>query len=397
VQAFADRNQEKLFVKVLVVLHRHWPSRDSIDHQRTNPSGTRYAKMSNVRSYEPLIVDIVNQNELWPALTEGAPVLHNLTVNAGAGTRTGRQVLATTARYVFTPAAGLPDRRGRTTTTTDDGTAVPALSPWYVLADGYKAKRAQIAESGAEGELWNEATGEVVDQLIRGELIGGAWRFRNPRFRGVVITLIDFLSERIGAHRTAGDLTFWTRQDLPGSLERIFGGPVFAGAANFVLALSASPEARVALEDLFVYLTTDSGGDAFVTAVTAAADLSQLFLDDRDLVPIARMAGKAMAPELGAVKAHITFVQRARVADESGTLSKMMRGFFTEHTPGRTALSSVIDGICAVNRVSPEADAGKFLAPEDFRSIFLNVADFLDDEKRGLRSFVRVIENRNVR
>jgi hypothetical protein len=390
VQAFADRNQEALFVKLLVVLHLHWASVDSIDHQGQNPLGNRYAKQSNAQSYEPLIVDIVAQDEVWPALTEQAATLNAITV----GARNGRQILAATARYLFTHTAGLPDRRGATTTVRDDGDPVAALSPYYLLADAYRQKRAQIAEAGGEGELWNEATGEVVDQLVRGELAPDGWRFRNPRFRGVAIALIDFLEGRIAAHQA--ELAAWTRTELPADLQRLFAGPVFASAANFVLALSASPEARVALEDVFVYLTTDSGGDAFVTAITAAADLSQLFLDDRDMVPIARVAGKTLAPELGVVKAHVAFVQRARTADQTGTLSKMMRGLFTEHAPGRTALASIIDTICAVNRVDPAA-GDAYLSPDDFRAVFLSIADFLDDEKRGLRSFVRIIENRNVR
>ena len=42
VQAFADNNAEQLFVDFLSVLHKHWPSADSVQHQTVDPNAPGY-------------------------------------------------------------------------------------------------------------------------------------------------------------------------------------------------------------------------------------------------------------------------------------------------------------------------------------------------------------------
>jgi hypothetical protein len=388
VQAFADHDAEHLFVKALTVLHSHWPSRSSLQHQSTNPSGYGYAKRSDIRSWEPLVARVLDEDVLWPAITAGAATLNRLRVPSG---RSAPEVLVAKARHVFSPR-GLRKRNGATTSSTEDGRPITSLSPWHLLADAYEAKRAQLGAAAGEGELWQRAGGQVLDALARGDAVGATWRFRNPRFRGTVAAVIDFLGRRIAAHRAAGDLDAWLGRELVVDLERIMTGPVYAGAADLVLALSATPDARGALEELVAWLVTDPA--ALDTTVTAGADLLQWYADDADLVPLTRLAGRALDPELGLLEAALDFLRKARRADDAGVVAALLARLHREVAPGRTPLAAISDAIVEVHRERPHAEQGKPMAEGDYQQVFGAVSGFLSDEKRGLLKFTAIVKDR---
>jgi hypothetical protein len=411
VQAFVDHGREDLFVRALVVMHNHWPSKESTDTQDTNPSGHGFSKQSNAVSFEPMIVKVLSEGDFWHALTEGAATLNNITVPAvGGGTQKGFTVLANAGKGIFEPQDGLTDRHGNLTTKTEDGVTVSKLSPWYILADAYKEKREAVAGSASEGAAWEQSTSDMIDVFLRGEKVGSSnsYRFRNPRVRGVSLALVDFLKARIAAHAgTDAELKTWSRKELPDRLHEILTGPVFAGAADFVLSLVATPEARAALEKLNAYLCSEAGApEAFVTALTGAGDLVQLLLDDKNLVPIIHVVGKILHPDFGRDKhpdfslmdAQLDFLRKARDADETNALAKLLGYSFTElEGQTRTAVGQVVDSIADVQRVDPIGDEGKPMSAEDYVSSFHAVADFLGEQKRGFLRFVKIVKERNVR
>ena len=96
---------------------------------------------------------------------------------------------------------------------------MPTLSPWQILADAHEAKRARIAAAGDEGAAWTRSTRQLVDVLVRGEEGALGWRFANPRFRGLALALIDFVTARLEAHDAANDRASWLGQDLPDGAE----------------------------------------------------------------------------------------------------------------------------------------------------------------------------------
>lgn len=394
VQAFADTNSEQLFIDLLVALHKHWATTDSVTHQSTNPGAPGYVYGSGAMSYEPLMVDILQDGTLMGALSATAPALNAVTANG----KNYEDIVRAAAAFVVTPRAGLADRQGATTTTTADGRAVNQLSPWHLLADAYNRKRDRLAMAGAEGTAWTESVTEVVDVLARGvEVTGQGWRFKNPRSRGVLLAAIELLQSRIAAHDAAGDRTAWLSQELPDDLEAKLSSPVFAGAADFVVSLQATPETRAQLEKVMQYLVDEAtSSESFVTSLTAVADLAQLALDDRDLIPIARVVGEAIAPERGWLDAQLLFVRGARASDANRALARMMVNLYSEREPGVTAVGDLIDGLSEVLRARPYDELGQRYAFDDYRAVLTGVADFLDEEKRGLRKFIAIIKSRNL-
>ncbi len=394
VQAFADNNAEQLFVDMLVVLHKHWPTLRSVNHQSTSPTSPGYVFGSGGMTYEPLMADVLADGTLMGALTATAPRLNAVTANG----KTYEEIVRVAARYLFTPQAGLADRQGRAATTTSDGRMVTQLTPWHLLADGYKRKTARMAMAGAEGEAWTDSISEVVDVLTRGiDVPQQGWRFRNPRMRGVSSALIDLIENRLRAHDTAGDRAAWLSQQLPADLEEVLTSPVFAGAADFVLSLQATPETRAHLEQLMQYLVDEaSSSQSFVTSLTAMADIAQIALDDRDLVPIAHVIGEMIRPERGWLEAQLLFVRDARASDANQALARMLVNLYVEHRPGHTAVGDLIDGLSEVLRARPYEELGARYTAADYRATLTGVADFLDEEKRGLRKFISIIKSRNL-
>lgn len=393
-QAFADHNAEHLFVDILTVLHDHYPSPDSTDHQTTNPGGKGYAQSSNLASYEPLLVAILEDRTLFDALVFTAPVLNNLNANG----RNAVDILTGTARFILYPRPGLAKRDGSTTTETADGRAVDTLSPWYVLADAFADKRAMLDAAGSEGVAWRSAVSNVTDVLLRGDsVVGIGYRFRNPRFRGVTLALLDYAEGRLAAHDLAGDRADWLLQDLPARTEELVTGPVFAGAADFVLSLQADPAAREQLEALAAYLVDEVAHDeAFLLSLTATADVLQFVLDDADIVPIAHVIGAALDPQRGILDAHLTFIKAARHSDQGQALVRLLQNLFVSHREGHTAVGDLIDGIATVHRVNPYDDLPEPYTAADYQSAFRGVAAFLGEERRGLRKFIQIIQGRNL-
>ncbi|MCA9677351.1 MAG: hypothetical protein H6709_15785 [Kofleriaceae bacterium] len=394
VQAFYDNHAEQLFVDFMSALHKHWPTTDSVTHQSVDPSAPGYVYGSGAMSYEPLIIDILDAHKLMDALVDVAPTLDAVTVNGKPYATVARNA----ARYILSPQAGLADRLGNTTSTTADGRAVATLSPWQILADAYSAKHARMAEVGGEGTAWVDSVAELIDILARGQDVPTlGWRFKNPRFRGVAVALIDFLEARVARHDQLGDRVDWLSTQMPGDLEDALTGPVMAGAADFVLSLQAEPETREQLEKLMQYLVDEvTYGDAFDTTVTAAADLLQLAVADDDLAPIARVVGEALRPERGWLDAHLTFVRKAREADTNQALVQMLINMYDQTAAGRTAIGDLIDGVSEVHRARPYDDLGARYTADDYRALLHGVADFLDEKKRGLRKFIAIIQDRNL-
>ena len=59
VQAFADQNAEQVLVDLLAVLHKHWATRSSTNHQSASPASPGYVWGSGAMKYEELIADIL--------------------------------------------------------------------------------------------------------------------------------------------------------------------------------------------------------------------------------------------------------------------------------------------------------------------------------------------------
>ncbi len=382
-QAFADSDAEYLFVEIMKVLHKHWATADSADYQNQDPAAPEYVMGSGASSYEPLIGDMLAQRVLLDALVDLAPELNAITVG---GDRYA-QVVREAATFLLTPLDGLVNRAG-----------VAVDSPWHLLADAYLAKQARLAQGGDDAAAWTDSVSELIDLMFRGEEDPtDGWRFVNRNTRGVQVAVIDHLRGRIARHDQLGDRAAWVADELPGDVERLATGPVFAAVADFVSALEAAPDTRDRMVALNRYLVDQGSSDeTFRAVITAAADFLQLMIADRDVAPLARLAGRSMALERGWVDDQMQLVREISRADTDDTLATLLRQLFDETRPGRSALADLIDGIAEVHRARPFVELGQEYQPADYQALFAGLSHFLAEERRGLRKFIAIIKDRVV-
>jgi hypothetical protein len=394
IQVFADHDAEILFVELLTVLHEHWPSPGSSDHQHADPGQPDYVWGSNAVTFEPLIVDMLDQDALLPALVETAPALNAITVQG----RSYSEILVGALRYVIEPRDGLARRDGATETQTNDGRPVPVLSPWYVLADAYARRDAGLADDG-DRQAWDRAGRGLLDALLRGENADGAgWRFRSQRGRGMLLVLLSFLRDRLAAHDAAGDRDDWLASALMRDIEDSAASPLAAAIVDLGAALARDPDARAPIEGVLAYmLDQDANGGGFVQGLVAVADLLQKATrDELDMIPVAHAFGEIMRPERGWMAPLVRFLHGASQSDADGALARLLRNLFTPHRRGHTPLGEIADSLAEVHRARPFGDLGEPFARDDYPAVLRGMADFMDEERRGLRKFIAIVKGRKL-
>ena len=308
-------------------------------------------------------------------------------------------MLTSATSFAINPLDGLADRQGRTTTTTADGQPVTTLAPWHVLADAYLARRARLDATGASGKAWESAVSGVVDVLFRASDDGSGWAFRNGHVRAVSHWAIEFLRGRIAVHSQGpGDLTAWLTQTLPDDARDTLTHPVLAAAADLTVQLTAQGAPRTALEALLRDAFDDAASPAlFGMLRTASADLIQLALDDDDVVPVAHLAGRLIAPDKPYLATQLDLLQNLAAADRDAVLARLVGQLFTGYDladPGVPAVAAITNGIGEVDRLHPGLDLRVAWTQGDFVSVLGNIAGFLRDQQRGFPRFISIIKGR---
>ncbi|HEX8953576.1 MAG TPA: hypothetical protein VF945_17085, partial [Polyangia bacterium] len=404
----ATQNAAKILVDLFSVLHTHWtsPQGSYFGHfyQSTSPTGMRFSYPDNVVSYEPLLTEVLGQADMMPATLAFVPVIYDHTLTGAAATHAPNpdtSIAATTlipsARYLFAfgGAPGITDRAGMTTTTKSDGTGTIPLTPYYLIADAYGSKRAALAQADQkQASAWKSATSALVDQMLTVQKnTNGTYQFANRRFRAISLLMVNFLRSRIAAHAQAGDIDTWVHTGLTGDITDQLGGPTFAALADFTAKIESDTDGRNQLYGLLQYLVDEASNDlVFQTALTTLADQVQMFLDDPDLVPVARMMGAAIDPQRGAVDAQLTLIKRAHDLDTNKAFLTIARNLYKQDSDGIYPASNLADVLSELNRGQP--GQGGPLAGDDYKSILSEVKGFLIDDQRGFTRFLNIVKAR---
>jgi len=144
---------------------------------------------------------------------------------------------------------------------------------------------------------------------------------------------------------------------------------------------------------LLQYLVNEADNDlVFQTALTTLADQVQMFLDDPDLVPVARVMGAAVDPQKGAVDAQLTLMKRAHDLDTKKALLTILHNLYKQDAQGIYPASNLGDVLSELNRAAP--GQGGDLSGTDYQSILGEVKGFLVDDQRGFTRFLNIVKAR---
>ena len=407
------QNAAKIFVDMMSLLHEHWASMQSTvggkQYQSTSPHAPRYSTGDGVVTYEPLIAEILGQADLVPAVLALAPTLNTMTIDGTSSTAKARPVLLSSASYLLDPKAqgSLTYRDGSTSTATMSDGTTPAghVTPYYLIADAFAKKRAQLAAApGAQAGSWKGATSTLVDLLFTVDNNNGTRQLHNRHMHGVTIVLVDFIKDRLTAHTQAGDLDMWLSTTLVKNLADTLSGPAPAALIDFTAKLETQPKALTQLYSLLNYLVGGTGDAQFSVLLATTADLLQAMLDDKNLVPIAHSAGAAVDRTNGVVDAQLSLLNRSRAFDpncpaqggKQCTLTTVLANLYANRgAKAQPPISDLADSIGEVNRTSPGAGLNVDYTAADYVSILKTTADFLTSESDGFLRFVDIVKCRN--
>jgi hypothetical protein len=403
-----SRNAAKIFVDILAMLHTHYGSPQSTyfghQYQSTSPTQPRFAMLDNVVSYEPLMSEVLGQADLMPSIIGLAPVLNSINTDGtplgGQGKIPASTALIATAQYLLDPATAAANgdayRNGATSTVMSDGkTPVPQTTPYYLLADAFAHKRAALSTAdAAQQSSWKAATSALVDQMLTVQKTGsGGYQFQNRRIHAITLILLDFVRGRLTSHNNAGDLSDWVHKTLTQDLTDILGGPTFAAFADFTAKVESDTDARDQLYQLLQYLVDESDHDlAFQTALTTLGDQVQTFLDDPDLVPVARVLGAALDPVNNTVDSQLTLIKKAHDVDAKHALLTILRNLYQQNSDGGYPASDLSDVLSEINRAHP--GQGGPLDAIDYKTLFGEIRDFMIDDQRGFTRFLNIVKAR---
>ena len=345
----------------------HWASPQSsyfgapvsVDDRRRAP---RFSYADNVVSYEPLMTEVLGQADLMPAHPgAGADAEHHDRRRQGgqpAGAAVRHRHRALPVRIRRGAARHHLSRRHDDDHVKSDGTGTVPLTPYYLMADAFAHKRAALAPGDADqAGAWKAATSALVDQMLTVQKnANGTYQFQTAASAPSRSCSSTSCAARIAAHVTAGDIDAWAHQTLTQDITEQLGGPTFAALADFTAKVETDPDARNQLYGLLQYLVDEADNDlVFQTALTTLADQVQMFLDDPDLVPVARMLGAALDPQRGAVDAQLTLIKRAHDLDTNKAFLTIARNLYKQDTDGVYPASNLADVLSELNRAQPGA------------------------------------------
>jgi hypothetical protein len=406
-------NGRYLFGNLISVFHLHWPATYEGSGARTqdeDPDDKFYAHQSNSVSYEPLLADAFEKGRLLTRLGGLARALDGIQVRTGVD---GIDAIAALAEKMLDPSrnGGLRDRQGRSTTTTNTGDRQPDLTPMYLVLDGLGAMDDAFAEAdGQRHDRWLEARGTFVDQFLSVEQGPDGYRLKNRRGRAIILELVDFLRDRIAAHRQRGDLPGWATR-LDDRLEETLNEPVVTALIRLLDGIQNDPDARGALADMLAYVgDPERSEQSFDTAVASVADILQLVEDDRNLVPLMQVlsngfasnaqdavaSGNPLQVEGSTVDASVKLLRGIGERDEDDTLPRLLSNLVSspEDGPATTPIETLLDVIAEVNRAQPGRTGP--LDANDYRRTLDQTYRFVTNESRGLERLYRVIQEREL-
>jgi hypothetical protein len=408
-----------LFGDLLSTLHMHWSSRSSDNcfgppqntetcTQSLDPNAPFYNYQSDLRSYEPLIAEAMDDERLLEVLYDATKALKSIQVDG----EDGITILAKFVELLIRPMDGLTYRDGRTTALTNLGDEVGYVSPLYLLLDALNAIDKSFAAPEHKDRLatWREARSEFVDTVLAiDEDANGNKRMADRLGRAVSIHMIKFAQDRIAAHEAAGDLDEWTASFVPRLID-VLDRPVVGAVLKLLDKTWEDKKAGAEFAKLTKYLFEEEG-PGFAVSLLASGDLLQLLDDVTAIAPLLDLAAEAVAPGVtnsvdvtgkeflidGGLARKMVELQAAIIDIDTkrpSTTAKLLRNLVNDMGDGYTPLETLLDAIAEIERVDPKKPSDAPLDRADLEAVLTSVHHFMTDEEHGLERLYAVIEHR---
>ncbi len=437
--AFDKHNESQLFLDLLQVLYRHWPSekhgkecskkgswrKDAPDY---NP---RYCHESGLSRYEPILVELF-EGELLPAVGELLTIVDQpsyVTDARGNGAGVNGIDLVTELAVAFmdpdyAASVGMVGLDGKASTTYADGSVKPQLTPMDLFANTLRDMDRRTATDEARRLRWRSARSKLVDAFMETSGSGSSMRFTSSVISEGVPTLLRVLREQLNANcpdREQGGGCEWASKTLAQKTKDTFERPSFGTAVTLVDLLDHEPKAKLELQRFLRHLLhAVLGDDAEAATLTSIVDLLQILDDEENLPPLFNAVSLAAAPRTarlggeeapGAADRVVELLNAlTRETDESGAAVRnpydpyhyvdlLLRNLVTPMNPldanSLAPIEVILDVIAEVNREDASLPRGQPLTPRDFQLVFSTMRDFMSSRTRGFEQIYEIMRHRN--
>ncbi len=394
VSAFTRHGKTELFARLLALIYTYYPSPGA---SYVDPFGQPLPFLKhNLRSIEPAMVALLEDGQLLDALGDLSPVMTGLRLSDGSlflG-RAGRYL-----HHLLTPEPGLVLVDGRAAVRDPAGEVVTPLSPFYLVLEPARRLREMLDANPAADASWTLAVDGLWDMIMQVEDHGDGVRFAKAGGPFLGALLLDALRLRWESESAAGRRVQWLEDEVQDTVVRFFSGRLFHAAVELFDWLEAQEGGLDLMREAVLHmLEVDVAGPEQVTIL--AFKVVTGVVDEPAWVAVARFVAQAIDPlrpwpvvgfaELPLVVHGLLAVNEILAVDPENVFIALIANGFEPFEDGTSSLGLVWDIAVATNRLVP-GDAAP-LSSADLRIMLETVADFLQDEGRGLERIYGIIE-----
>ena len=388
IQMFQDRGKLDLLFEILGVLHEHWASAES-DYQDQSRRQPRYSKLSGIRYYEPLMIDVYTNSDVIGAAKKLLVETKDLRT---AGGKSVSQVLLATARKLLNKDSSLSTRSGERQVLVD-GERITPLSPFDLIRGARDTMRQTVRRRAKTKQEWDDIIDALHRTFMETEAAGPeAGRFKNGRTLPVLTELVRFIEKRAQRHVRDGDLDTWVTEDLEQAVADALTSEGLPAIMDVINILDADEELNALMGEFRDELLLEDKG--FSDTLAVLGDLLGSAKDANIGVPFVNFLGRELDPASKLLFHTLDSTKQMLAADpEHRVLETARRGL--ERAPtGGLYLDGIGRAIEQTNRVNP-LDTGPLVA-EDVRRIIDIVGSYMLDGQHGLERFYDMVEKRKL-
>jgi hypothetical protein len=252
-------NATYLLPELFTLLHRHWTSPDA-EYLQADGFTPDPSFHTNLRSYEPLLIDVFTQTDSLRLIQEAGVVLADMRLADG---RRAVDVVERAVRHLMLPDPTVVRRDGTSASTRGDGASIDPMSRFYLLRDALDGLDVALDAQPGVRDAWDRVTDELIDLFIDTALDppSGRYVFRNPNAPVVTAHLVEMLRENVAARAADGTLHEALGDTWPTDMEDFLGGRGLAATHDLLAAIAADGTLKRLLHDATLDLTAPANLD----------------------------------------------------------------------------------------------------------------------------------------
>ncbi len=393
-KAFSDHGREDLLAHLMVVLHNHYAGDPS--QYRTAAGGPSEMKAANMRSYEPAMLKIFEEGELFQALNDFAVAQYEVEQSTGIPVTEGlRQVLNKGLQPGFT------NYRGETFVVINDERTISDATALHNLLDALDEASARLEDHPEAKERLDDAVGNMAQIMLATRREGTAPPvFDDPGSIALTAHLTGYLADRAREKQDAGELSPWLTDDVLRSVEDFWKSRTLSALIDLADETLSNEDDVATLDAFMGHLLGDVTGREQV--LIAVHHLLIRSIARESWLPVARFLADVIDPDrawetepyknVPMVTLAMQMLNKTLDADPENTgIFLIHRGMETPQY-GESPFSIVVDVIARY--LSPDPTAETFQNPGDYEHFLNEMADYMADDVHGMERLYELVDRR---